>query len=191
MSQIDAAQADGQIAPKLRIRDLTKRFDGKEVLHHLDFDVYDGEFLSILGQSGCGKTTTLRILIGLIPCDGGSIELDGRDITHARPSDRSMGIVFQNYALFENMTVRGNVATLADGTIAGSVTDLAACVRHAVREMDVPLEDAVLAATLTPARAIGIYGERGSIEVGKVADLVVLDEDLNVKHVVLRGTQIK
>lgn len=109
MSRIDAAQADGRIAPKLRIRDLVKRFDGKEVLHHLDFDVRDGEFLSILGPSGCGKTATLRILIGLIPCDGGSIELDGRDITHARPSDRSMGIVFQNYALFENMTVRGNV----------------------------------------------------------------------------------
>lgn len=107
-------------------------------------------------------------------------------------SMRACGLEDGTYDLGgQDVTVRGNVATLADGTIAGSVTDLAACVRHAVREMDVPLEDAVLAATLTPARAIGIDGERGSIEVGKIADLVVLDEDLNVKHVVLRGEWIK
>ena len=95
--------------PKLRISGLVKRFDGAEVLHGLDFDVRDGEFLSILGPSGCGKTTTLRILIGLLDPDEGAIFLDGRDITTAPPDDRGMGIVFQNYALFENMSVRGNV----------------------------------------------------------------------------------
>lgn len=110
MAELESSAATAEPSvPKLRIKDLVKRFDGKEVLHHLNFDVQDGEFLSILGPSGCGKTTTLRILIGLISCDGGSIELDGRDITFARPDERSMGIVFQNYALFENMTVRGNV----------------------------------------------------------------------------------
>ena len=107
-------------------------------------------------------------------------------------SMRACGLEDGTYDLGgQDVTVRGNVATLADGTIAGSVTDLAACVRHAVREMVVPLEDAVLAATLTPARAIGIDAERGSLEAGKVADMLVLDEDLNVKHVVLRGVQIK
>lgn len=95
--------------PKLRISNLVKRFGGAEVLHGLNFDVRDGEFLSILGPSGCGKTTTLRILIGLLAPDGGTITLDGRDITTAPPDARGMGIVFQNYALFENMTVRGNV----------------------------------------------------------------------------------
>lgn len=65
--------------------------------------------MSILGPSGCGKTTLLRILIGLIRADSGSITLDGRDITNASPDKREMGIVFQNYALFENMTVRRNV----------------------------------------------------------------------------------
>lgn len=104
IEQVPRASAD-----KLVVRGLVKTFDGKTVLHELDFEVRDGEFLSILGPSGCGKTTTLRILIGLIAPDAGSIRLDGRDITHAAPSDRSMGIVFQNYALFENMTVRGNV----------------------------------------------------------------------------------
>lgn len=87
----------------------------------------------------------------------------------------------------QQVSVRGNVATLADGTIAGSVTDLAACVKVAVRKMGVPLEDAVRAATLSPARAIGIDGERGSLEAGKIADVVVLDQELNVKHVIVRG----
>lgn len=105
----EALVSDAARASKLEVRNLVKRFDGKEVLHHLDFDVRDGEFLSILGPSGCGKTTTLRILIGLVEPDEGSIALDGRDITAAPPDDRGMGIVFQNYALFENMTVRGNV----------------------------------------------------------------------------------
>lgn len=107
-------------------------------------------------------------------------------------SMRACGLEDGTYDLGgQDVTVRGNVATLADGTIAGSVTDLAACVRHAVREMGVPLEDAVLAATLTPARAIGIDAERGSLEAGKAADVLVLDEDLNVKHVVLRGELLK
>lgn len=95
--------------PKLRVNGLVKRFAGVEVLHSLNFDVQKGEFLSILGPSGCGKTTTLRILMGLLEPDEGSIFLDGRDITTAPPGDRSMGIVFQNYALFENMSVRRNV----------------------------------------------------------------------------------
>lgn len=94
---------------KLVVRGLRKTFGGKTVLHDLDFEVREGEFLSILGPSGCGKTTTLRILMGLLEPDAGSVSLDGRDITYAQPDKRSMGIVFQNYALFENMTVRGNV----------------------------------------------------------------------------------
>lgn len=94
---------------KLQVKDLVKSFDDTEVLHGLNFDVFDGEFLSILGPSGCGKTTTLRILIGILPTDNGTILLDGKDITYADPDKRSMGIVFQNYALFENMTVRQNV----------------------------------------------------------------------------------
>ncbi|MEG0324690.1 MAG: ABC transporter ATP-binding protein, partial [Raoultibacter sp.] len=102
-------QVDGSGPVKLSIRGLRKRFDGIDTLHGLDFDVYAGEFLSILGPSGCGKTTTLRILIGLLAPDEGTIKLDDVDITNAAPDKRHMGIVFQNYALFENMTVRGNV----------------------------------------------------------------------------------
>lgn len=93
----------------LIVKDLNKKFDGKDALANVSFEAAGGEFLSILGPSGCGKTTLLRILIGLIRADSGSITLDGRDITNASPDKREMGIVFQNYALFENMTVRRNV----------------------------------------------------------------------------------
>ena len=84
-------------------------FDGKRTLNKVSFDVRNGEFLSILGPSGCGKTTILRILIGLLKPVGGTIIKDGEDITALPPAARGMGIVFQNYALFENMTVLQNV----------------------------------------------------------------------------------
>ena len=94
---------------KLEAKNLYMQFDKKITLNHVSFDVTQGEFLSILGPSGCGKTTILRILIGLLKPTEGTILKDGQDITQFPPSDRGMGIVFQNYALFENMTVLGNV----------------------------------------------------------------------------------
>ena len=96
---------------KLSIRNLKKYFKESEQLavDNVSFDVYDGEFLSILGHSGCGKTTILRMIIGLIGVTDGTIVKDGIDITYAKVSDRKMGMVFQNYALFENMTVLQNV----------------------------------------------------------------------------------
>lgn len=93
----------------LIVKNINKSFDGREALENISFEVKPGEFLSILGPSGCGKTTLLRILIGLLPPDSGELILDGRDITKAPPDKRGMGIVFQNYALFENMTVLRNV----------------------------------------------------------------------------------
>ena len=94
---------------KLQIRNISKVFDGKTVVDDVSFDVYDGEFLSILGPSGCGKTTLLRMIIGLIEPSSGKILKKGKDITNTKISQRGMGIVFQNYALFENMTVLQNV----------------------------------------------------------------------------------
>ena len=93
----------------LKVLNLYKSFDGREALDDISFEVHEGEFLSILGPTGCGKTTLLRILIGLLEPDKGTVLLKGEDITHASPDKRSMGIVFQNYALFENMTVLKNV----------------------------------------------------------------------------------
>ncbi|MBQ7045961.1 MAG: ABC transporter ATP-binding protein [Clostridia bacterium] len=94
---------------KLSIKNLCKTYDKLPALNDVSFDVYDGEFLSILGPSGCGKTTLLRILIGLLHADSGQILKDGEDITNIDAAKRGMGIVFQNYALFENMSVLKNV----------------------------------------------------------------------------------
>lgn len=93
----------------LSVHNINKTYKQHVALKDISFTVEPGEFLSILGPSGCGKTTLLRILIGLLSPDKGHILLNGEDITHAPPDKRSMGIVFQNYALFENMTVLKNV----------------------------------------------------------------------------------
>ena len=97
------------LTPKLSVRHLNKSFDGKQVLKDLSFDLMEGEFLSILGPSGCGKTTLLRILIGLEQADSGEIWKGGKEISGLTSFERGMGIVFQNYALFPNMTVLQNV----------------------------------------------------------------------------------
>lgn len=94
---------------KLEIKNLSKTYGEVNALDDVSFEVQDGEFLSVLGSSGCGKTTLLRILVGLLEPTTGRVFKDGVDITKAHPADRSMGIVFQNYALFQNMTVLENV----------------------------------------------------------------------------------
>ncbi|HIY20743.1 MAG TPA: N-acetylglucosamine-6-phosphate deacetylase [Candidatus Flavonifractor merdigallinarum] len=86
----------------------------------------------------------------------------------------------------QDVNVKGKLATLADGTIAGSVTDLMNCMRTAV-SFGIPLEDAVRAAAVNSAKAIGIYSRVGSVESGKLANLVVLDEELELKAVIFKG----
>ena len=93
----------------LEIQNLYYSIEQKQILSDINFTVQNGEFLSILGPSGCGKTTILRLLIGLLRPDSGHIMKNGQEITHAHPSKRGMGIVFQNYALFENMTAFENI----------------------------------------------------------------------------------
>ena len=95
---------------KLCVLHCSKAYSGQPSLQDISFTVRDGEFVAILGPSGCGKTTLLRILTGLVSPDSGTILKDGQDITHLPPDQRKIGIVFQNYALFENMTVLKNVA---------------------------------------------------------------------------------
>lgn len=93
----------------LEVQNLSKSFSKRPVFTGLSFGVEKGEFLSILGASGCGKTTLLRILIGIEDPDSGTIIKEQADITSTHPSQRGMGIVFQNYALFPNLTVFENV----------------------------------------------------------------------------------
>lgn len=94
---------------KLQVSRLIKTYSDKTVLNGISFTVHNGEFLSVLGPSGCGKTTLLRILIGIEPFDSGHIQKDGEEISNLPPNARGMGIVFQNYALFPNMSVLQNV----------------------------------------------------------------------------------
>jgi putative spermidine/putrescine transport system ATP-binding protein len=94
---------------KLAIRSLAKHFDTFTAVDDLNLEVEDGEFVSLLGPSGCGKTTTLRCVAGLEDPTGGTILFDEADVTHQPPERRSIGMVFQNYALFPHMTVAENV----------------------------------------------------------------------------------
>lgn len=99
-----------ETVPKLKIENLNMVYDdGVSALTNINFEVEEGEFLSVLGPSGCGKTTLLRILIGLLKPTSGTIYKGTKNMTYSSPASRCMGIVFQNYALFENMTVLGNV----------------------------------------------------------------------------------
>lgn len=92
----------------------------------------------------------------------------------------------------QDVTVKGNLATLTElGNIAGSVTNLMACMKNAVKNMNIPLESAIKCATQNPAKAIGIFDQYGSLAVGKVADIVLLDKDLNVKYVIKDGKVVK
>ena len=94
----------------IEVKNISKIFDNKLVLKDLNFNVNDGELLSILGKSGCGKTTLLKILIGIEKPSSGIILKNNKNITKYDISKRGMGIVFQNYALFPNMTVLENVS---------------------------------------------------------------------------------
>lgn len=94
----------------LDIGALRKAYGQNTVVHNFDLSVKRGEFISFLGPSGCGKTTTLRMVAGFEIPTGGTIRIDGRDVTRLKPNQRNVGMVFQAYALFPNMTVADNVA---------------------------------------------------------------------------------
>ncbi len=93
----------------LAINNLKKTYKNLEVLKNISFSVNKGEFISILGASGCGKTTLLRLIAGLEKCDSGSIEIEGKDAAYLSAVQRNIGMVFQNYSLFPNMTVWQNI----------------------------------------------------------------------------------
>ncbi|WP_148570854.1 ABC transporter ATP-binding protein [Nocardioides caldifontis] len=95
--------------PSVSLRGLTKVFGGTTVVDHLDLDVAGGEFFSLLGPSGCGKTTTLRMIAGFSDPTDGSVLVGGEDVTSTPPHKRDVNTVFQSYALFEHLDVRGNV----------------------------------------------------------------------------------
>ena len=92
------------------VQHLQKNYAGTTVFSDINCEIRKGEFVTLLGPSGCGKSTLLRCIAGLTPVDGGKILLDGQDIVPLSPQKRGIGMVFQSYALFPNMTVEQNVA---------------------------------------------------------------------------------
>jgi putative spermidine/putrescine transport system ATP-binding protein len=93
----------------LDITGVRKAYGPQTVVHHVDLAIERGEFVSFLGPSGCGKTTTLRMVAGFETPSAGRVVIDGKDVTPLRPNQRNIGMVFQAYALFPNMTVAENV----------------------------------------------------------------------------------
>lgn len=96
--------------PALVVRGLRKEYGGEAVVCDFDLEVADGEFVTLLGSSGSGKTTTLMMVAGLVEPTAGTIEIAGRSVTHIPPQKRNIGMVFQSYALFPHLTVFENIA---------------------------------------------------------------------------------
>lgn len=94
----------------IEIKNIEKFYGKNKILDNISFEVEKGEFISLLGPSGCGKTTLLRIVSGLEVQNAGAIFVDGKDISKLSPAKRNIGIVFQNYVLFPNLTVFENIA---------------------------------------------------------------------------------
>lgn len=97
------------VGVEVELQDLQKSYGSTKALDHFNCEFHAGELVVLLGPSGCGKTTALRALTGLLQVDSGRIMVDGRDLTYTSPTKRNMAMVFQQYCLFPNMTVRQNV----------------------------------------------------------------------------------
>ena len=95
---------------RLSLRNIRRRFGAEAALDDVSLDVEDGEFLVIVGPSGCGKSTLLRIVAGLVEPDSGDVLIDGKRVNDLEPRERDAAMVFQSYALYPHMTVRGNLA---------------------------------------------------------------------------------
>lgn len=95
---------------KITLENIQKSFGTTKVLHGIDLEVKDGEFVVFVGPSGCGKSTLLRAITGLEEINGGRILIDGEDVSHLKPSERHLAMVFQSYALFPHISVRDNIS---------------------------------------------------------------------------------
>ncbi|WP_210529429.1 ABC transporter ATP-binding protein [Rubellimicrobium arenae] len=167
----------------VRIRDLTLTFGAVTVLQNLNLDIHEGEFLVLLGSSGCGKSTLLNCIAGLLEPTDGQIFIKGRNVTWLEPSERGIGMVFQSYALYPQMTVRGNLSFgLRNARIPAA--EIESRVARAARILQIePLLDR------KPGQLSG--GQRQRVAIGRAlvrdVDVFLFDEPLSNLDAKLRA----
>lgn len=168
-------------------REVTHLWNAMPPLHHRD--------PSVIGAAADADHVRVELICDGIHIHPAAIRLTfkvfaGRVVMIA-DSMEATGLTDGEYELGgQKVYVKGHLATLESGTIAGSATNLFDCLRYAVREAKVPLADAVRACTFTPAQAIGVCGDYGSLDPGKVANVVLIDDDLAIHGIFLRGERI-
>ncbi len=166
----------------LKLEKVCKSFGPVKVLHDIDLTVEDGEFVVFVGPSGCGKSTLLRVIAGLEDATSGSVEIVGRDVTTTPPSKRGIAMVFQSYALYPHLTVRGNMELgLKQAKMPRS--EIAERVAEASRMLS--LDDYL---DRRPAELSG--GQRQRVAIGRAItrepDLFLFDEPLSNLDAALR-----
>ncbi len=168
---------------ELKIQSLHKSYGQVKVLEGLDLDIPSGEFIVLLGPSGCGKSTLLRIIAGLEDETAGDILLDGKSITLLPPAKRGIAMVFQTYALYPHLTVRGNMALVLKQA-GHSKEEIEKRVAESSRALDL---DALL--DRKPAELSG--GQRQRVAIGRAIvrnpKVFLFDEPLSNLDAALRG----
>jgi multiple sugar transport system ATP-binding protein len=167
----------------VNLRKLNIHLGGKCIIRDLDLQVEPGEFLVLLGPSGCGKSTLLHSIAGLVDADSGAIEIGGRDMTCADPSERGIGMVFQSYALYPTMSVQDNMSFGL--RIAGTPkAEIKRRVSHAAEMLQL---DALL--SRKPSQLSG--GQRQRVAIGRAlvreAQVFLFDEPLSNLDAKLRA----
>jgi multiple sugar transport system ATP-binding protein len=167
----------------VNLRKLNIHLGGKSIIRDLDLQVEPGEFLVLLGPSGCGKSTLLHSIAGLVDADSGAIEIGGRDMTDADPSERGIGMVFQSYALYPTMSVEQNMSFGL--RIAGTPkAEIKRRVTHAAEMLQL---DALL--SRKPSQLSG--GQRQRVAIGRAlvreAQVFLFDEPLSNLDAKLRA----
>ena len=166
----------------IEFKNIDKYFGENHVLKGISMSIEKGQFVTLLGPSGCGKSTLLRCLAGLESIDGGNIFLDGEDITKKEPKDRNIGMVFQQYSLFPNMTVEENIAfglklKKADGEVIKSK------VAEAIRMVELEGKEKQYPANLSGGQQQRVALARSIVMEPKV---LLLDEPLSAIDAKLR-----
>jgi len=164
------------------LEQLTKRYDGYPVVNNVSLEIADGEFFVLLGSSGSGKTTILSLIAGLTSVDHGRVLLHGRDVTHLPTQQRKVGFVFQNYALFQYMTVADNIE------FGLSVRKVPAAQRHKRRDELLELVGLAGLGNRMPKQLSGGQQQRVALARALAADpeVLLLDEPLGALDAKIR-----